>query len=168
MQRILLHSASWRLGTHTSFVQVAPWVTGRKYIKRANHVLRSSNWMWIGRFSQNLCKWQWTRVFHSLSLLCLVVDRQIFAKFSQMIMNKSIPLTWSVMFGCGWAGFANLLPGKHDHNWAYSTHLVCYVWMWMGRFSNPFAMEKQMIMNEHIPLTWSVMFGCGWAGFPNQ
>ncbi len=49
--------ASWRLGTHTSFVQVAPWVTGRKYMKRSNHVLRSSNWMCIGIFSQNLCKW---------------------------------------------------------------------------------------------------------------
>ncbi len=49
--------ASWRPGTHTSFVQVAPWVTGRKYIKRSNHVLRFSNWMWIGIFLQNLCKW---------------------------------------------------------------------------------------------------------------
>jgi hypothetical protein len=25
--------------------------------------------------------------------------------------------------------------------------------------------KEKMIMIEHIPLTWSVMFGCGWAGF---
>ena len=59
-----------------------------------------------------------------------------------MIIIERIPLTWSVVFGCGWADFANLLPGKNDHDRAYSTHLVCYVWMWMGRFCKPFARKR--------------------------
>jgi len=69
-----------------------------------------------------------------ITLEQLDVDRQIFAKTLQMIMNERIPLTWSVMFGCGWADFAKPLRGK-------------------------------MIMIERIPLTWSVVFGCGWADF---
>jgi hypothetical protein len=51
-----------------------------------------------------------------ITLEQLDVDRHIFAKSLQMIMNKSIPLTWSVMFGCGWADLPDLLQGKNDHD----------------------------------------------------
>ncbi len=55
-------------------------------------------------------------VFHSLGLLCLDVDGQILQTFcdeEEMMMKQ-----------------------------ACFTHLVCYVWMWMGRFCKPFARKR--------------------------
>ncbi len=128
-------------GVHSCFVASrhehklrtsAPWVTGRKYTKRLNHVF--------------------------LMIKQLDVDRQILQTFC------------------------------NDNELACSTHLVCYVWMWMGRFCKPFCndnetsvfhslgllcldvdgqilqtfcKEKKWWWNERVPLTWSVMFGCG-------
>jgi hypothetical protein len=45
----------------------------------------------------------------------LDVDGQILQTFGKekVIMIERIPLTWSAMFGCGWADFANLWQGKH-------------------------------------------------------
>jgi hypothetical protein len=59
-----------------------------------------------------------------------------------------------------------LCKGKNGHERARSTHSVSYAWMWMCRFCKPYAKEK-MAMNERVPLTRSVMLGCGCADFAN-